>query len=227
MFFGISPFASGPFSTTLETRLIAQSVPATSSAGSITVVGHANFSLTGSSNTISIGSVVVTAKSVTLSDSIPATASLGTTIVVANANVAPSGVDSQANLGTTTVLADANTSITSPALTATVGTGSNIQAKALVLPTGVSSSATIGIVDITTQVILEVIGVTLNVFSGSLIVETQQFDYESLKSSFDRRRVVFISPTNQGYTVNIPADPRNRTVLIEATNTDRVVRIAA
>ena len=227
MFFGISPFASGPFSTTLETRLIAQSVPATSSAGSITVVGHANFSLTGSSNTISIGSVVVTAKSVTLSDSIPATASLGTTIVVANANVVHSGVDSQANLGTTTVLADANTSITSPALTSTVGTGSNIQAKALVLLTGVSSSATIGIVDITTQVILEVIGVTLNVFSGSLIVETQQFDYESLKSSFDRRRVVFISPTNQGYTVNIPADPRNRTVLIEATNTDRVVRIAA
>ena len=227
MFFGISPFASGPFSTTLETRLIAQSIPATSSAGSITVVGHANFSLTGSSNTISIGSVVVTAKSVTLSDSIPATASLGTTIVVANANVVPSGVDSQANLGTTTVLADANTSITSPALTSTVGTGSNIQAKALVLLTGVSSSATIGIVDITTQVILEVIGVTLNVFSGSLIVETQQFDYESLKSSFDRRRVVFISPTNQGYTVNIPADPRNRTVLIEATNTDRVVRIAA
>ena len=50
MFFGISPFASGPFSTTLETRLIAQSIPATSSAGSITVVGHANFSLTGSSN---------------------------------------------------------------------------------------------------------------------------------------------------------------------------------
>ena len=227
MFFGISPFASGPFSTTLETRLIAQSVPATSSAGSITVVGHANFSLTGSSNTISIGSVVVTAKSVTLSDSIPATASLGTTIVVANANVAPSGVDSQANLGTTTVLADANTSITSPALTGTVGTGSNIQAKAVVLPTGVASSIAIGTVNVSTQVILEIVSVPLNIFSGSLNVTTTQFDYESLKSSFDRRRVVFIAPTNQGYTVNIPADPRNRTVLIEATNTDRVVRIAA
>jgi hypothetical protein len=227
MFFGISPFASGPFSTTLETRLIAQSVPATSSAGSITVVGHANFSLTGSSNTISIGSVVVTAKSVTLSDSIPATASLGTTIVVANANVAPSGVDSQANLGTTTVLADANTSITSPALTSTVGTGSNIQAKAVVLPIGVASNVAIGIVNVSTQVILELVNVPLNIFSGSLTVTTTQFDYESLKSSFDRRRVVFIAPTNQGYTVNIPADPRNRTVLIEATNTDRVVRIAA
>jgi hypothetical protein len=227
MFFGISPFASGPFSTTLETRLIAQSVPATSSAGSITVVGHANFSLTGSSNTISIGSVVVTAKSVTLSDSIPATASLGTIIVVANANVAPSGVDSQANLGTTTVLADANTSITSPALTSTVGTGSNIQAKAVVLPIGVASNVAIGIVNVSTQVILELVNVPLNIFSGSLTVTTTQFDYESLKSSFDRRRVVFIAPTNQGYTVNIPADPRNRTVLIEATNTDRVVRIAA
>ena len=227
MFFGISPFALGPFSTTLETRLIVQSVPATSSAGSITVVGHANFSLTGLSNTISIGSVVVTAKSVTLSDSTSATASLGTTIVAANANVVPSGVDSQVNLGTTTVLLAANTSITSPALTATVGTGSNIQAKALVLPTGVSSSIAIGTVNVSTHVILEIVGVSLNIFSSSLTVAAQQFDYESLKSSFDRRRVIFIAPTHLGYTVNVPADPRNRTVTIEATNTDRVVRIAA
>jgi len=183
--------------------------------------------LTGSSNTISIGSVVVTAKSVTLSESTSATSSLGTTITVANANVAPSGVDSQANLGTTTVLAEANVLPLSPSLTATVGTGSNVQAKALVLPVGVSSSSTIGTVDVSTQVILELVGVPLNIFSGSLTVATQQFDYESLKSSFDRRRVIFIAPTNQGYTVNIPADPRNRTVLIEATNTDRVVRIAA
>ena len=227
MFFGIFPFASGPFSTTLETRLIAQSVPATSSAGSINVVGHANFSLTGSSNTISIGSVVVTAKSVTLSASVSATSSVGTTIVAANANVVPSGVDSQGIIGTTTVLAEANISLTSPTLTLSGATGTNIQAKAVVLPVGVAANTNAGILTTKTSNVFEIAGVPLNIFAGNFTVTTVQFDYESIKASFDRNRVIFVSPTNQGYSINIPADPNNRTVLIEAMDTDRVVRIAA
>ena len=227
MFFGISPFASGPFSTTLETRLIAQSIPATSSIGSITVVGESNTGLTGVTVTGSIGLSVVTAESVTLSDSVTATSSVGTTIVTANSNVVPSGVDSQSNIGTTTVLADANTSITSPALTGTVGTGSNIQAKAVVLPVGVAANTNAGILTTKTSNVFEINSVPLNAFAGNFTVTTVQFDYESIKASFDRNRVVFIAPTNQGYSITIPADPNNRTVLIEAMDTDRVVRIAA
>ena len=227
MLFGIAPFSTNPFSSTVETRFVIASVSATSTAGSVTVVAEANTLLTGVAGTGSIGSTVVTAKSVTLSASVSATSSVGTTIVAANANVVPSGVDSQGIIGTTTVLAEANISLTSPALTGTIGTGSNIQAKAVVLPVGVAANTNAGILTTKTSNVFEITGVPLNVFAGNFTVTTVQFDYESLKASFDRNRVIFVSPTNQGYSINIPADPNNRTVLIEAMDTDRVVRIAA
>jgi hypothetical protein len=227
MFFGISPFASGPFSTTLETRLIAQSVSTTASVGSIIVVGEANTGLTGVTVTGSIGSVVVTAESVTLSNSVNTTGSVGTTIVVANANVVPSGVDSSSNIGTTTVLADANTSITSPALTLVGATGTNVQAKAVVLPTGVESSVAIGTITIRITAVVNPVSTALNIFSGNLSVVATKFDYESRKDDYRKNHVVFITETNQNNTIHIPSDSRSKTVIIEATNIDRVVRIAA
>ena len=227
MIFGIAPFSTNPFSTTAETRFVIASVSATSSAGSVTVVAEANLDLTGVAGTGSIGLSVVTAKSVTLSASVSATASIGLTIVAANANVVPSGVDSQGNIGTTTVLAEANLSLTSPALIMSVATGTNIQAKAVILPVGVAANTNAGILTTKTSNVFEITGVPLNAFAGNFNVTTVQFDYESLKASFDRNRVIFIAPTNQGFTVNVPADPNNRTILIEAMDTDRVVRIAA
>tara|TARA_B110000977_G_scaffold193357_1_gene268240 strand:- start:3816 stop:4499 length:684 start_codon:yes stop_codon:yes gene_type:complete len=227
MIFGIAPFSTNPFSTTAETRFVIASVSATSSAGSVTVVAEANLGLTGVAGTGSIGLSVVTAKSVTLSASVSATASVGLTIVAANANVVPSGVDSQGNIGTTTVLAEANISLTSPALIMSGATGTNVQAKAVVLPVGVAANTNAGILTTKTSNVFEITGVPLNAFAGNFNVTTVQFDYESLKASFDRNRVIFIAPTNQGFTVNVPADPNNRTILIEAMDTDRVVRIAA
>jgi len=227
MIFGIAPFSTNPFSTTAETRFVIASVSATSSAGSVTVVAEANLDLTGVAGTGSIGLSVVTAKSVTLSASVSATASIGLTIVAANANVVPSGVDSQGNIGTTTVLAEANLSLTSPALIMSGATGTNVQAKAVVLPVGVAANTNAGILTTKTSNVFEITGVPLNAFAGNFNVTTVQFDYESLKASFDRNRVIFIAPTNQGFTVNVPADPNNRTILIEAMDTDRVVRIAA
>tara|TARA_R110001592_G_C13115620_1_gene745375 strand:- start:1167 stop:1850 length:684 start_codon:yes stop_codon:yes gene_type:complete len=227
MIFGIAPFSTNPFSTTAETRFVIASVSATSSAGSVTVVAEANLGLTGVAGTGSIGLSVVTAKSVTLSASVSATASIGLTIVAANANVVPSGVDSQGNIGTTTVLAEANLSLTSPALIMSGATGTNVQAKAVVLPVGVAANTNAGILTTKTSNVFEITGVPLNAFAGNFNVTTVQFDYESLKASFDRNRVIFIAPTNQGFTINVPADPNNRTILIEAMDTDRVVRIAA
>ena len=227
MIFGIAPFSTNPFSTTAETRFVIASVSATSSAGSVIVVAEANLGLTGVAGTGSIGLSVVTAKSVTLSASVSATASVGLTIVAANANVVPSGVDSQGNIGTTTVLAEANLSLTSPALIMSGATGTNVQAKAVVLPVGVAANINAGILTTKTSNVFEITGVPLNAFAGNFNVTTVQFDYESLKASFDRNRVIFIAPTNQGFTVNVPADPNNRTILIEAMDTDRVVRIAA
>jgi hypothetical protein len=227
MIFGIAPFSTNPFSTTAETRFVIASVSATSSAGSVTVVAEANLGLTGVAGTGSIGLSVVTAKSVTLSASVSATSSVGLTIVAANANVVPSGVDSQGNIGTTTVLAEANLSLTSPALIMSGATGTNVQAKAVVLPVGVAANINAGILTTKTSNVFEITGVPLNAFAGNFNVTTVQFDYESLKASFDRNRVIFIAPTNQGFTVNVPADPNNRTILIEAMDTDRVVRIAA
>ena len=227
MIFGIAPFSTNPFSTTAETRFVIASVSATSTAGSLTVVAEANLGLTGVAGTGSIGLSVVTAKSVTLSASVSATSSVGLTIVAANANVVPSGVDSQGNIGTTTVLAEANLSLTSPALIMSGATGTNVQAKAVVLPVGVAANTNAGILTTKTSNVFEITGVPLNAFAGNFNVTTVQFDYESLKASFDRNRVIFIAPTNQGFTVNVPADPNNRTILIEAMDTDRVVRIAA
>ena len=227
MLFGIAPFSTNPFSTTAETRFVIASVSATSTAGSLTVVAEANLGLTGVAGTGSIGLSVVTAKSVTLSASVSATSSVGLTIVAANANVVPSGVDSQGNIGTTTVLAEANLSLTSPALIMSGATGTNVQAKAVVLPVGVAANINAGILTTKTSNVFEITGVPLNAFAGNFNVTTVQFDYESLKASFDRNRVIFIAPTNQGFTVNVPADPNNRTILIEAMDTDRVVRIAA
>lgn len=227
MLFGIAPFSTNPFSSTVETRFVIASVSATSSAGSVTVVAEANLDLTGVAGTGSIGLSVVTAKSVTLSASVSATASIGLTIVAANANVVPSGVDSQGNIGTTTVLAEANLSLTSPALIMSGATGTNVQAKAVVLPVGVAANTNAGILTTKTSNVFEITGVPLNAFAGNFNVTTVQFDYESLKASFDRNRVILIAPTNQGFTVNVPADPNNRTILIEAMDTDRVVRIAA
>ena len=227
MFFGISPFASGPFSTTLEIRLIAQSIPATSSIGSITVVGESNTGLTGVTVTGNIGLLVVTAESVTLSDSVTATSSVGTTIVTANSNVVPSGVDSQSNIGTTTVLADANTSITSPALTLSGATGTNVEAEAVVLPIGVASSVTAGIITLHITALVNPVSTALNIFSGNLSVVATKFDYESRKDDYRKSHVVFITETNQNNTIHIPSDPKSKTVIIEATNIDRVVRIAA
>jgi hypothetical protein len=227
MIFGIAPFSTNPFSTTAETRFVIASVSATNSAGSVTVVAEANLGLTGVAGTGSIGLSVVTAKSVTLSASVSATASVGLTIVAANANVVPSGVDSQGNIGTTTVLAEANLSLTSPALIMSGATGTNVEAKAVVLPVGVAANINAGILTTKTSNVFEITGVPLNAFAGNFNVTTVQFDYESLKASFDRNRVIFIAPTNQGFTVNVLADPNNRTILIEAMDTDRVVRIAA
>ena len=227
MIFGIAPFSTNPFSSTVETRFVIASVSATSTAGSVTVVAKANLGLTGVAGTGSIGLSVVTAKSVTLSASVSAISSVGLTIVAANANVVPSGVDSQGNIGTTTVLAEANISLTSPALIMSGATGTNVQAKAVVLPVGVAANINAGILTTKTSNVFEITGVPLNAFAGNFNVTTVQFDYESLKASFDRNRVIFIAPTNQGFTVNVPADPNNRTILIEAMDTDRVVRIAA
>ena len=106
-------------------------------------------------------------------------------------------------------------------------TGTNVQAKAVVLPVGVAANTNAGILTTKTSNVFEITGVPLNAFAGNFNVTTVQFDYESLKASFDRNRVIFIAPTNQGFTINVPADPNNRTILIEAMDTDRVVRIAA
>jgi hypothetical protein len=67
----------------------------------------------------------------------------------------------------------------------------------------------------------------MNIYTRRPAIVAVQFDYESIKDSYDRNRVVYVSATDQGYTVRIPADPTNRTVYIEAMDTDRTVRIAA
>jgi len=96
-----------------------------------------------------------------------------------------------------------------------------------VLPVGIAANSALGTLTTRTINRIEITSVPLSIYTKRPVVATVQFDYESLKDSYDRDRVVYVSAIDQRYTITIPADPTNRTVHIQAMDTDRTVRIAA
>ena len=226
MLFGSTPFSVNAFAAGGEVRSIPTGVEATGSTNAVVVVGIANLSLTGVEATGAVNSVVVDAQAVVAANSVDATVSVGDTTVVAKAVVEPQGVDSTGNIGTTTVIAEANVGISAPVLTITAGSPTII-AEALVISVGVAANTALG--NITTRTVnrIEVQSVPLSIYTKRPVVTTAQFDYESLKDSYDRDRVVYVSAIDQRYTITVPADPTNRTVHIQPMDIDRTVRIAA
>ena len=226
MLFGSTPFSVTAFASTGEERILATGVEATTTVNSVVIVAAANLSLTGVEATGTINTVVVDAQAVVAANSVDAVVSLGDTTVVAEAVVVPQGVDSTSNIGTTTIIAEANVGVTINALTFTVGSPV-IKGKAVVLPAGVAANINLGTVGTRTVNVIEVTSVPLNIYTKRPTVTTVQFDYESIKDSYDRDRVIYVAPIDQRYTITVPADPTNRTVYIQAMDTDRTVRIAA
>ena len=224
--FGFSALSISPFSTDVEVRFDVSGVSAIASTNPVVVVALANTSLASVAASSALGDVVVTADSITPSASVSATSSLGNTIVVAKAVTIPLGLASTGYVGITTVVALSNTQINSPALGIIVGNTSVI-AKAVVTPTGVVANSNTNIVGTSTTNVFEINSPPLNIYARRPDVHTVQFNYELIKDSYSRNRVIYIDPTVKGFTVDVPADPSQRTLYIEATNTDRVVRIAA
>ena len=226
MIFGSSPFSVNAFATTNEVRFDVVGVTAVSQVGTPVTVATANTALLGVASNVTLGTIAVTAASVTTSASVDATVALGNTVVVAKAVTLPLGLASTGYIGITTVVALANTRLSSPALSITLG-NTSVVAKAVTIPTGVAANSNTNTVETRTTNVFEINSPTLNIYARRPDVVTVQFNYEAIKDSYSRGRVVYVDATIKGFTVNVPADPSQRTIYIEATDTDRVVRIAA
>ena len=219
-------FASTPFASQSEIRFLIDGVSAIGATSTVTVTAASDVLVTTPTLTSSVGSVVVVAKANTAITGVSATASTNTVGIVAEANVVPTGVDSTGVIGTTVVVAGANTSISSPALTVGIG-AVTITAAANVTTTGVSATISLGLVQTRTTNVILISTPALTVNTNSVTVVNTNFDYDALKDSYDRKRVLFIVGTPQTYTVAIPSDKKQRTVSIAAIDRDNTIRIAA
>lgn len=223
---GFSPLASTPFASQSEITFLIDGVSAIGATNTVTVTAASDVPVTTPTLTSSVGSVVVVAEANTAITGVSATASTNTVGIVAEANVVPTGVDSTGVIGTTVVVGDANLSISSPALTVGIGVV-NATAAANVVPTGVALTGSIGALTTRTSNVILISTPALTVNTNSVTVVATNFDYDSLKDSYDRKRVLFIVGTPQTYTVAIPSDKKQRTVSIAAIDRDNTIRIAA
>ena len=223
---GFSPLASTPFASQSEITFLIDGVSAIGATNTVTVTAASDVPVTTPTLTSSVGSVVVVAEANTAITGVSATASTNTVGIVAEANVVPTGVDSTGVIGTTVVVGDANLSVSSPALTVGIGVV-NATAAANVVPTGVSLTGAIGALTTRTSNVIPITSPALTVNTNSVTVVATNFDYDSLKDSYDRKRVLFIVGTPQTYTVAIPSDKKQRTVSIAAIDRDNTIRIAA
>ena len=223
---GFSPLASTPFASQSEITFLIDGVSAIGATNTVTVTAASDVPVTTPTLTSSVGSVVVVAEANTVITGVSATASTNTVGIVAEANVVPTGVDSTGVIGTTVVVGDANLSISSPALTVGIGVV-NATAAANVVPTGVALTGAIGVLTTRTSNVIPITSPALTINTNSVTVVATNFDYDSLKDSYDRKRVLFIAGTPQTYTVAIPSDKKQRTVSIAAIDRDNTIRIAA
>jgi len=102
-----------------------------------------------------------------------------------------------------------------------------VTADAVVVPTGVSATGSVGSITTRTSNIIPITTPALSVAAGSPTVNAVNFDYESIKDSYDRRRVLHIGATSQRFTVSIGKDLKDRTVFIAPVDKDNTIRIAA
>jgi hypothetical protein len=233
MLFSTAPFSSTPFSVQLAENAIVslQGVTVTGAVGSPLIIIPGSDSLTllnGLLISATINTVNVTTDSNTTLESTEALALTGQVTVAVNINAVPSGVASQGSIGIPVISVESNSSVIAEGVSVTgLINFVSVSAESSTTLDSISSTFNIGILEVETQFVHDIVGVSLVSNTGNLNVTTAVFDYESIKESFDRNRVIFIERTNQKYSISIPTDPINKTLLIEATNTDRVVRIAA
>lgn len=223
---GFSPLASTPFASQSEITFLIDGVSAIGATNTVTVTAASDVPVTTPTLTSSVGSVIVVAEANTAITGVSATGSANTVTITAAANVVPTGVDSTGVIGTTVVVGDANLSVSSPALTVGIGVV-NATAAANVVPTGVALTGSIGVLTTRTSNVIPITSPALTINTNSGTVVATNFDYDSLKDSYDRKRVLFIVGTPQTYTVAIPSDKKQRTVSIAAIDRDNTIRIAA
>lgn len=164
--------------------------------------------------------------------SVSATSSAGAITVTGDCNISLTGVAGTSAVGTPTIIEGTGVSLT---LTGVASTGAIdslvVSANSNLTATGVSGASTLGDVTITAAATIVNISIPGLVASTNVvsIVEpsSNNFDYESIKDSYDRTRVVYINETSQRFTVFIPPDLKNRTIHIAPLDRDNTIRIAA
>jgi hypothetical protein len=133
------------------------------------------------------------------------TSAVGAVTVTADANAEPAGVAAIASVGVLSIVADANVSVV-----------------------GVEATTEIGSVVVLENEVVVVSGLELTTSIGAVVVNTTAFDFEAVKNSFDRNRVVYVeakTPTIARY-VYVEVQPRMVYIEPKPAAIDRKVVVA-
>ena len=166
-------------------------------------------------------------------DSVNATSNTGTLTVTGDCNLTLTGVVGTSAVGSPTIIEGTGVTFT---LTGSVGTGAIgspvVSADAnLTISTGVSATGAVNDVIVTAAAVVDIstpqLIVDSSVVHPVLTITENNFDYESIRDSYDRTRVIYINETSQRFTVFIPPDLKGRTIHIAPQDKDNTIRIAA
>tara|TARA_R100000234_G_scaffold99345_1_gene67973 strand:+ start:790 stop:1341 length:552 start_codon:yes stop_codon:yes gene_type:complete len=162
-------------------------------------------------------------------DSVNATSNTGTLTVTGDCNLTLTGVVGTSAVGSPTIIEGTGVTFT---LTGAVGTGAIglpvVSADAnLTISTGVSATSAVNDVTVTAAAVVDISTPQLIVSTNNVAITENNFDYESIRDSYDRTRVVYINETSQRFTVFIPSDLKDRTIHIAPLDRDNTIRIAA
>ena len=162
-------------------------------------------------------------------DSVNATSNTGTLTVTGDCNLTLTGVVGTSAVGSPSIIEGTGVTFT---FTGAVGTGAIgspvISADAnLTISTGVSATGAVNDVTVTAAAVANISTSQLIVSTNNVAITENNFDYESIRDSYDRTRVVYINETSQRFTVFIPPDLKGRTIHIAPQDKDNTIRIAA